>query len=140
MSQENNHTSLFASLIYSVPQGSVLRPTLFLMHMFPLGHIIQRHGVPVQPLTRELSALHDRIADVKNWVFFFQLNSTKTEVCVIGSQQMVKQCLPSAGSLVHCIKPTALNLSIWFDVNLDFKPSRHKTCTVMSLPTSTFFF
>lgn len=71
MSQENNHTSLFASLKYSVPQGLVLRPTLFLMHMFSLGHIIQRHGVPAQPLTRELSALHDCIADVKKGGFSF---------------------------------------------------------------------
>ncbi len=41
----------------------------------------------------KLSALLDCITAVKNWMTenFLQVNSTKTEVLVIGSQQMAKQ-------------------------------------------------
>ena len=83
--------------------------------MLPLGHIIQRHGVlfhfyaedtqlylPIKATDPgKLSALNDCIADVRNWMSenFLQLNDTKTEIVVFGSQQMAKQILPSAGPL-----------------------------------------
>ncbi len=80
----------------------------------------------------KLSALLDCITAVKNWMTenFLQVNSTKTEVLVIGSQQMAKQILPSAGPLVDCIKPAAKNLGIWFDSNLNFE--QHTTKLVQS--------
>ena len=75
-----------------------------------------------------LSSLHDCLCNVKNWMSqnFLQLNSSNTEIVVIGSQHIAKKIMPSAGSLLKHIKPVAKNLGFWFDSNLNFEQQTTK--------------
>ena len=75
----NNSSSPPSQLIYSVPQGSVLRPILFVLYTTPLSDIIANHSVnhqlfaddtqlqkstplsEVTSLTKELNACTDNI-------------------------------------------------------------------------------
>jgi len=45
----NNSSSSPSQLMYGVPQGSVLRPILFVLYTTPLSHIIANHSVNHQP-------------------------------------------------------------------------------------------
>ena len=35
----------YANLVCGVPQGSVLGPLSFFMHMYPIGSILRHHGI-----------------------------------------------------------------------------------------------
>ena len=80
-----------------------------------------------------LSSLTNCLYDVKNWMSqnLLQLNSSKTEILVIGSQHMAKQILPSAGSLFDNMKPMWQRiLESGFDEKLCFE--QHTTKLVQS--------
>ena len=78
-----NSSSSPSQLMYGVPQGSVLRPLLFILYTTPLSDIIANHSVnhqffaddtqlqksaphsEVTNLTKELNACTD---DIKTWI------------------------------------------------------------------------
>ena len=90
----NNSSSSLSQLMYGVPQGSVLRPILFVLYTTPLSDIIANHSVNHQlfaddtqlqksaplnemtVLTKELNACTD---DIKTWMTENQLNWTTTK-------------------------------------------------------------
>ena len=90
-----NHCSAFTHLHSGVPQGSILGPTLFTMHIKPLSAIIDSHSIIhhsfADDLQLQMSAPPDRISellhsmqsckgDVKAWATanMLKLNDNKT--------------------------------------------------------------
>ncbi len=113
-----NFTSSAAPLTCGLPQGSILAPSLFSLHMLPLGSIQQKHGVSFHfyaddtqiylPIKRNnstaITSLLQCLEEVKSWLAqnFLFLNEDKTEVIVFG---------PNENS--QCISPELESLSVF---------------------------
>ena len=103
----NNSSSSPSQLMYSVPQGSVLGPILFVLYTMPLSDIIANHSInhplfaddtqlqksaslsEVTNLTKELNACTD---DIKTWMTENQLklNDNKTEALLFPFSSSLK--------------------------------------------------
>ena len=81
-----------------------------------------------------LSSLQEGLVDVRKWMSknFLQLNSTKTEILVISSNNTKKS---STVHLAECIKPIVRNLGVLFDSILNFE--QHITKLVQTCFLST---
>ena len=130
--------------MYSVPQGSVLGPVLFVLYTTPLSDIIANHSVnhhlfaddtqlqksaplrEVTNLAKELSAYTD---DIKIWMTKNQLklNNDKTEALLFPFSSSLK---PSTVSIPDSItlgshnipfSDSARNIAVIFDSNLSMK-------------------
>ncbi len=133
----NNYVSSPAPFLCGVPQGSILRPILFSLYMLPLSHLLNTSSTisyhcyandtqlyfSVKPNNlNNLTAIHDRLASVTNWMSqnFLHLNPDKTEVLVIGPDSFIKEVCYCIGPLASDIKSTSKNRGILFDQHLNF--------------------
>ena len=87
----NNHVSFSALLLCGVPQGLVLGPVRFSLHILPLGHLFshfhdmsyhcyaddtQIYSSAKPNNLNQLSSLHECLAATKDWMFFNFLHLT----------------------------------------------------------------
>ena len=100
----SNHCSAFAPVHSGVPQGSVLGPILFTMHVKPLSAIIDSHSIihhsfaddlqlqmsaPPDRISELLHSMQSCISDVKAWAIanMLKLNDNKTELLLVTSKR-----------------------------------------------------
>jgi len=109
----NGQTSGVTSVSCGVPQGLVLRPTLFVQYAVDVIPLIEVCGVSMHAYTdnlqvyghadatqsaRLLTQMADCIVRVEVWMATnrLRLNSSKTELICLGSPRRLLQCTPNA--------------------------------------------
>ena len=150
----SNHCSAYAHVHSDVPQGSVLGPILFTMHIKPLSAIIDSHSIihhsfaddiqlqmsaPTDRISELLHSMQSCISDVKALATanMHKLNDNKTELMLVASNKTKHlHNLPTSitiGNAEIPITQSVKNLGLTLDCHLTMNAH-------VSIIARTFYF
>jgi len=134
----NGRLSPVSVILYGVPQGSVLKPLLYLLYTAELNYVVARHHLhphqyadhchiydssSVDTVTAPVHRLAACLTEVEDWMMVsrLQLNASKTEVMWLGSNQQLQRFdIPNVDILSTTIEvtDTARDLGVVIDSQL----------------------